>query len=233
MALFTSQSAKLAKGAGQGVEGLILYLSPAVLDSKDVCPWRSPGCTAACLGETSGRMIMPNARNARQRRTRLYHSDPTTFWAEVTAEVTALVRRSAKVGARPAVRMDGTSDLGLSARLAPIFPDVIWYDYTKSPERMRQWLRARARGEQVNRYLTFSRSETNEADAVKVLKAGGNVAVVFSTKRHDVLPKVWNGFKVLDGDKDDWRLKDPQGIVVGLRAKGSARKDTTGFVVPA
>ena len=40
---------------------------------------------------------------------------------------------------------------------------------------------AHARGQLApNYHVTFSRSETNEADCLRVLEAGGNVAVVFA-----------------------------------------------------
>ena len=38
-------------------------------------------------------------------------------------------------------------------------------------------------------------------------------------------------YTVIDGDEDDVRFNDPKGIVIGLKAKGLARKDTSGFVV--
>jgi hypothetical protein len=75
--------------------------------------------------------------------------------------------------------------------------------------------------------LTFSRSETNEALAVDVLRNGGNVAVVFA----GVLPSAWQGYNVVNGDESDLRFLDKKNVVVGLRAKGDAKKDTTGFVV--
>ena len=36
---------------------------------------------------------------------------------------------------------------------------------------------------------------------------------------------------VINGDKTDMRFKDPVGVIVGLKAKGKARKDTSGFVI--
>ena len=78
-----------------------------------------------------------------------------------------------------------------------------------------------------NYHLTFSRSETNEADCLDVLRAGGTVAVVFANK-----PDTWHGFPVIDGDKHDLRHLDPRGVVVGLSPKGlKAKRDTSGFVV--
>ena len=45
------------------------------------------------------------------------------------------------------------------------------------------------------------------------------------------LPTHWNGFPVINGDENDLRFLDPKGVVVGLKAKGKAKTDTTGFVV--
>ena len=36
---------------------------------------------------------------------------------------------------------------------------------------------------------------------------------------------------MIDGDETDWRYDDPHGVIVGLAAKGDARKmDTGGFI---
>jgi hypothetical protein len=40
------------------------------------------------------------------------------------------------------------------------------------------------------------------------------------------------GMPVVDGDsRDDLMLDVPLGTILGLRAKGQAKKDTTGFVI--
>jgi hypothetical protein len=52
-----------------------------------------------------------------------------------------------------------------------------------------------------------------------------NVAVVF-----DKLPETYMGRPVNDADEHDLRFLDPQGTIAGLKAKGRAKKDTTGFV---
>ena len=79
--------------------------------------------------------------------------------------------------------------------------------------------------------MTFSRSEENETLALGVLAQGGNVAAVFATKKGQDLPVRWKGFEIIDGDLDDVRFTDPAGVIVGLRAKGDAIKDETGFVI--
>jgi hypothetical protein len=100
------------------------------------------------------------------------------------------------------------------------FPNVQFYDYTKWPSHLRQDLPA-------NYHLTFSRSElTTSEDIKREIDAGRNVAVVF-----DAVPDTWEGLPVIDGDANDLRFLDPTGVIVGLKAKGAAKKDITGFVV--
>ena len=66
----------------------------------------------------------------------------------------------------------------------------------------------------------------------EALALGYNVAVVFDVKKKQLFPPTWNKHEVVDGDDTDLRFLDPQGgFVIGLRAKGSAKKDSTGFVV--
>jgi hypothetical protein len=59
------------------------------------------------------------------------------------------------------------------------------------------------------------------------LRGGGVAAVVFES-----LPYEYKGFPVVDGDeRDDLMLDVKGGTILGLRAKGKARKDRSGFVV--
>jgi hypothetical protein len=82
-----------------------------------------------------------------------------------------------------------------------------------------------------NYRLTFSRSEKNEDIADGFIKRGGNVAVVFSTRKGRALPDTYLGAPVIDGDEHDLRFLDPRGVVVGLRAKGKAKTSRSDFVV--
>ena len=66
---------------------------------------------------------------------------------------------------------------------------------------------------------------------MEVLAKRGNVAVVFDTKVGHPLPRRYLGARVIDGDLHDLRFLDPRGVVVGLRAKGLAKADQSGFVV--
>ena len=130
---------------------------------------------------------------------------------------------------QPAVRLNGTSDLPWE-KVFPMgdFPQVKFYDYTKNPVRMEKFTQGKM---PANYHLTFSRSEENEKEALAILPTGGNVAAVFAVKKGQDLPKTWKGFEIIDGDLDDVRFTDPTGVIVGLRAKGDALKDKTGFVI--
>ena len=78
----------------------------------------------------------------------------------------------------------------------------------------------------ANYHLTFSKKEDNGEAVDQVISKGGNVAVVFKQ-----IPSAWKDRKVVDGDLSDLRFLDGKGVIVGLKAKGKAKKDTSGFVV--
>ena len=75
------------------------------------------------------------------------------------------------------------------------------------------------------------RKMSNAAETLEAIKHGVNVAVVFSTKKGQPLPAEYLGRPVIDGDETDLRFLDPSGVIVGLRAKGRAKHDCSGFVV--
>jgi len=45
------------------------------------------------------------------------------------------------------------------------------------------------------------------------------------------VPESYKGYKVINGDVNDERFNDERGVIVGLKAKGEAKNDKTGFVV--
>ena len=60
-----------------------------------------------------------------------------------------------------------------------------------------------------------------------ILKQGGNIAVVFRKE----LPTTYKGYQVVNGDEHDLRFLDPRNSIVGLKAKGKAKTDYSGFVL--
>ena len=225
--LGVNTDAKTTKGTNLGYLTGILYLAPGNISGHEVCAWRNAGCTAACL-YTAGRGAFSNVQQSRIRKTRWFFSDREAFMAALHSDTHTLIKDAKKQGLIPCNRLNGTSDVAWELGQKSIikaFPDLQWYDYTKSVNRAVKSLTSELWPS--NYHLTFSYSGTNFADCMKVLSLGGNVSVVFD----GVKPKAWGGFPVIDGDLHDLRFTDPSGTVVGLKAKGAAKKDTSGFVV--
>jgi len=218
-------NAKTVKGQKRGYLTGILYLAPGRLSGLiNVCPHASAACDALCL-YYAGRGAFNSVQQARTAKTVFYVKDRETFLSTLKENVAAVIRKAKSKGMRATVRLNGTSDIGWERyTVIQAFKTTRFYDYTKNAKRMHAFLDGKLPS---NYSLTFSRSESNEANCLAILARKGNVAVVF----RKTLPKTWQGYRVIDGDKNDLRFLDPKGVVVGLKAKGKAKTDTTGFVV--
>ena len=247
--MLTTGNPKTAKGEGHGYYTAILHLAPSTVSGRQTCANATPGCAAACLNTAGhgGIALDENGLNgvqvARIRRTRWFFSDRPAFMDALCRAIVAHERAAARHGLTPVVRLNGTSDIRWEnipldwngvryPHIFAAFAHLTFYDYTKHPARKR------AKVASIPNYsLTFSLAESNAQNAADALESGVNVAAVFSTRKGADLP-AWftiNGViaRVIDGDATDLRFLDPResrGIIVGLRAKGRARKDTSGFV---
>ena len=240
MNLLGISSAKTRKGEALNFLTGILYLSPSTLSGVgNVCPWAGT-CKEACLN-SAGRGAFNSVQAARIKKTRWFFADRDAFMETLYLDCKSLIAKAKRLGMSPCVRLNGTSDLAFHRLIVPskgktlmdLFPTVPFYDYTKSVKKALD----NARGlHAANYYVTFSRdSAANENECAAVLRAGGNVSVVF----RDSLPPTYWHRPVLDGDLHDLRFLDRRaraghsGFVVGLKAKGKAKKDKSGFVVDA
>jgi hypothetical protein len=238
MNLLGISSAKTRKGEALNYLTGILYLSPSTLSGVgNVCPWAGT-CKEACLN-SAGRGAFNSVQAARVKKTRFFFSNRDAFMETLFEDCKALIAKAKRLSMLPCIRLNGTSDLAFHRLIVPsqgktlmeCFPDVPFYDYTKSVKKALD----NARGLHApNYHVTFSRdSAANESECEQVLRAGGNVSVVF----RDTLPAVWKHRPVLNGDVTDLRFLDRRakagrsGYVVGLKAKGKAKRDTSGFVV--
>jgi hypothetical protein len=170
------------------------------------------------------------SRIAKARMLRLF---PDEFKSRLTTELRSAERRAAKLDAKLFIRLNVFSDVAWETEMPSLFsdfPTIVFYDYTKSYDRMMRFI---AGDFPTNYSLTFSRSENNWADCLKVLAAGHNVAVPFHVKRTQPKPDTFEGFRVINGDETDLRPLDERPVIVGLSAKGpSAIADhKTGFVI--
>jgi len=197
----------------------IMYLAPANLSGYEVCPNRSNGCTASCLF-TAGRGNMNTVQQARIRKTKLFFEDNKQFLTLLHSDLSLFLSFCKQESKTAYVRLNGTSDIDWENYLDfSKYPDIIFYDYTKRTDRSLNTL-------PTNYHITFSKDERTSDSEISSIIHSVNVAVVF-----DTVPDTWNGYKVIQGDLTDLRPKDEKGVIVGLKAKGKAKKDTSGFVI--
>lgn len=225
MKLLSTGNPKLLKGEKKGYLSFILHLAPAKVSGYETCPKRTDGCTAACLN-TAGRGGMfkkgetTNAiQQARIRKTKMFFETRDDFLQQLEADIRLGIKQAEKKGMIPCFRLNGTSDIAWEKYgIIEKFPNVQFYDYTKMRNRKVVHLK--------NYHLTFSKADGNDIDVRLAASSGMNVAAVFHT-----VPETYIGRTVINGDETDLRFLDPKGVVVGLKAKGKAKKDTSGFVV--
>lgn len=151
---------------------------------------------------------------------------------KLVREIENGIKRAAKYNLIPTFRLNGTSDIPWEKirvtrnnieyrNVMEAFPNIQFYDYTKIAGR---------KNLPNNYYITFSRGDNNEGDVIKVISNNSaNVAVVFDNTKP--IPNSFMDRKVIDGDKSDLRFLDENNVIVGLKAKGPAKKDISGFVV--
>jgi hypothetical protein len=214
-----------AKTKKNNVKTFILYLAPANESGvTNVCPFASKGCKDGCLNK-AGRGKFSNVQLSRINRTKFWAADRQLFYTKLGNELLMIAATYKKA----AVRLNGTSDidhLDLLKRYTGIdflskkYKNVKFYDYTKNINMIKKYAGS-------NYHLTFSKSECNDKQVQQALSYGANVAAVFS----HTLPATYLGYKVVDGDLTDYRPEDGKNVIVGLIAKGPAKKDKSGFVI--
>ncbi len=230
MKLLSTANPKIQKGAKLGYLSFILHLAPATLSGKETCPKRTAGCTAACLNTAGRGGMFKRGENtnmiqqARIRKTKMFFEDRDAFMAQLIKDIRLGIKQAAKLGLTPVFRLNGTSDLAWEKyeaasgkNIFELFDYVQFYDYTK--------VLGRKVAHIPNYHLTFSAADGNDADVAKAVAQGMNVAAVF-----DKLPETYMGRPVINADDTDLRFLDPKGVIAGLKAKGRAKKDNTGFV---
>lgn len=216
---------KTAKSMGFGYASYILHLAPSKVSGYNMCPAASKGCAAACLN-TAGRGRFDSIQESRIRKTLYFVKFQSEFLKHLAHEIKKVETKALRDGLKPVVRLNGTSDIpweNLSVNMFTMFPNVQFYDYTKVLARLPK---LKSMGLK-NYHITFSSSESNWNECIEAFNLGFNIAVVF-----DVIPKVYQTLPVVNGDElhGDLRFLDASGSIVGLRAKGDAKKDVSGFV---
>jgi len=225
--LLSTANPKIQKGTKLGYLSFILHLAPADLSGREVCPKRTAGCTDACLNKAGRGGMFKRGENtnmiqkARIRKTKYFFENRDAFMLDLANDICKAINYAKKQGLTPVFRLNGTSDLswekyvvnGQGDNIFQMFPTVQFYDYTK--------VLGRKTAHIPNYHLTFSRAESNDADVGMALAKGMNVTAVY-----DEIPE-----GMFSADETDLRFLDPKVGYIGLKAKGPAKKDYSGFVI--
>ena len=207
----------------------IMHMSPI---NTRICPYQDiAGCKVACLNTAGRGGIYKKGettnviQEARKRKTSMYLEARNFFMKDLITDIGKFVRYCENKAKLPAVRLNGTSDIQWETinidnkNIFEHFPSVQFYDYTKIPSRKIKGI--------DNYHLTWSYSEANKKYAEYFNTINYNIAVVFNGE----FPIYYKGREVVDGDESDLRFLDKPNVVVGLKAKGKAKKDKSGFVI--
>ena len=224
--LLSTANPKIQKGTKLGYLSFILHLAPADLSGRETCPKRTVGCTAACLNTAGRGGMFKRGENtnmiqkARIRKTQYFFNARQDFMLDLKRDIEKAVKMAGKLGLIPVFRSNGTSDLSWEKydmlpgmNVFEVFAGIQFYDYTKVLGRKVKHIE--------NYHLTFSKADGNDADVAKALAQGMSVVAVY-----DEIPQ-----GVPSADETDLRFLDPKGIMLGLKAKGRAKKDYSGFVI--
>jgi hypothetical protein len=220
------------------------------------CTHASPSCLKDCIYHT-GNARFDNVHAAREMRTsRLFHPETKEdTLLEIEIDIMRLKNLCIELNTRykyklkkyfgegfqfqPVIRLNGTTDINWAKEAAYLhekFKSIKFYDYTKVPKYMDMYMNGYNNYTKQpfapNYHLTFSRSETNKAQALDYLERGGNVAIVFD-KTPETLTYHGKTYRVIDGDRHDLRflddvegMKQPnEGLVIGLKYKRPSKTE--------
>jgi hypothetical protein len=225
--LLSTANPKIQKGTKMGYLSFILHLAPSDLSGKNTCPKATKGCIAACLNTAGRGGMFKKGENtnmiqkARIRKTQYFFDNREGFMQDLVNDITKAIKFAERKGLTPVFRLNGTSDLSwekykvasTGQNIFEYFSFVQFYDYTKVLGRKVKHL--------ANYHLTFSKADGNDSDVAEALLQGMSVVAVY-----DKIPA-----GVPSADETDLRFLDPKGIMLGLKAKGRAKKDYSGFVI--
>lgn len=204
-----------------------MYLAPADLSGHNVCSHSTKECKMGCLN-TSGRAGIEKftgttkIHDSRVKKTKLFFEERAFFMAWLIAEIKQAQAKAIRDNYFFSVRLNATSDIDWAnvpvdgKNIFQIFPDVLFYDYTKNAGKFIN--------KPLNYHLTYSYTGRNWNLCEELLALGYNIAMVFNVKHEADLPATYKGYAVVNGDLTDYRIDDAKGIIIGLKWKRIANR---------
>jgi hypothetical protein len=217
----SGENTKIAKTIAKA-GGAVRIASLSMMPDAILCPGsKAAGCFDPCL-KSSGRGAMSNVAAGRQARTDYWHADQAGFLDQLRRELRAFVKTCKRQGVKPVARLNTISDIAWESHGIPqAFPEILFYDYTKRAARLGKV--------PANYLLMFSYSGRDQyaAQVERAEQSNAPMAVVFNGP----MPEYFAGRPVIDGDESDLVNAMAGRVIVGLKAKGKAGNDRSGFVV--
>ena len=213
-----TKSAKMRYSFNNGTATYCLYLAPSTMSGYCACA-NDKWCKDFCLngsGRNKADILVRGVEESyinksRIKKTKCFFENKDLFMQLLIKEIKSAKAKAEKMGMEFSVRLNGTSDLSPEdfvyngKNILQIFPNVVFYDYSKVPQRM-------ALPKKYPNYdLTLSYNGYNSNICRSYLEQGGKVAVVFHDEK---MPKTFMGFKCEDGNNDDMRyLNSPSSVI--------------------
>tara|TARA_R110002012_G_scaffold7672_4_gene35657 strand:+ start:38 stop:766 length:729 start_codon:yes stop_codon:yes gene_type:complete len=219
-----SGNTKVAKTAAkENPLGPVRLASLSLFPDIKVCPASElAGCIKPCLTWSGLAAVYDSINSARKARTHYWLTDQSGFLDQLRRELTNFSKLCRKQGVQGVVRLNVLSDIQFERFGIPqAFPELFFLDYTKLSKRL---------GKTPSNYkLIFSYSDRPEY--AKHVKAAQQTDVPVAVVFKNGMPSEYLDRPVVDGDQSDILNVLAGRVVIGLKAKGPAKKDTGGFVV--
>jgi len=164
-----------------------------------------------------------NVREGRQKKTDLWLTNPDLFLELFANQLKNFQKLCDKHNVQAVHRPNTISDVDWETHGIPqLFPRMFFYDYTKRAYRLTRT------PENYRLMFSFSGVQKYQNQVKAALKTDAPISAVFNGP----FPEEFLGRKVIDGDRSDLiNLYKGKKKIIGLKAKGDAKKDTTGFVI--
>ena len=196
--------------------------SLSLYPNDDICPGSLlADCQEACL-RSAGYGKFDNVKNGRKKKTELWLNNPEKFLDIYIKELGNFQKLCDKQNVQAVHRANTISDIDWENHGVPqLFPRMFFYDYTKRAHRLTRT------PENYHLMFSFSGVQKYQNQVKAALKTDAPISAVFNGP----FPDEFLGREVIDGDKSDLINLYAGKKIIGLKAKGDAKKDNTGFVI--